>query len=119
MGGRVGSGGQWMSWIGLADWIAGVRFLLTADAVRGPVNLVAPNPVPNVVFARTLARVLRRPAIARVPRWAIELALGEMGRATLLASQRVHPRRLASVGFEFRSPTLEEALRSEIAVDPH
>ena len=114
-GGPLGGGRQWMSWIGLADWIAATKYLMANEGVSGPVNLVAPNPVPNMVFARTLARVLRRPAIARVPKWVIEMAFGEMGRATLLASQRVHPRRLTSAGFEFASPTLEQALRSELA----
>jgi uncharacterized protein len=114
-GGRIGSGRQWMSWIGLADWIAAARRLLVSDDLEGPVNLVAPNPVPNIVFTRTLARVLGRPAITSVPAWAIELAFGEMGQATLLTSQRVHPRRLSSVGFEFGCPTLEQSLRAELA----
>ena len=115
LGGRIGTGRQWMSWISLTDWLAAVRMLLRVGDVDGPVNLVAPNPVPNLVFARTLARVLGRPAITRVPAWVVELALGEMGRATLLASQRVHPRRLMNFGFEFGCPTLEQALRSELA----
>jgi uncharacterized protein (TIGR01777 family) len=114
LGGRVGTGRQWMSWIALTDWIAAVQYLLAAKEVTGPVNLVAPNPVPNLVFARTLARVLGRPAIARLPAWAVELSFGEMGRATLLASQRVHPRRLTSAGFDFALPTLEQALRREL-----
>lgn len=114
-GGRVAGGGQWMSWIGLTDWVAATRFLLAADGSSGPVNLVAPNPVPNAIFARTLARVLGRPAVARIPAWAVELGFGEMGRATLLASQRVHPRRLTSAGFQYSAPTLEQALRTELA----
>jgi uncharacterized protein (TIGR01777 family) len=115
LGGPIGSGSQWMSWIGLADWVRAARFLLTAEEVSGPVNLVSPNPVPNVVFARTLGRVLGRPAVARVPAWAVNLGFGEMGRATLLASQRVHPRRLTTTGFEFQCPTLEQCLRAELA----
>ena len=114
-GGPLGRGRQWMSWIGLTDWIAATKYLMANEGVSGPVNLVSPNPVPNSVFARTLARVLGRPAIARVPKWVVEMTFGEMGRATLLASQRVHPRRLTSAGFEFASPTLEQALRSELA----
>jgi NAD dependent epimerase/dehydratase family enzyme len=81
------------------------------------VNLVAPNPVPNEEFARTLARVLSRPALAHVPAVAVELLFGEMGREILLASQRVHPRRLMAAGFEFGCPTLEQALRSELGKD--
>lgn len=118
LGGRIGAGRQWMSWIGLSDWVAAVRLLLRVADMDGPVNLVAPNPVPNLVFTRTLARVLGRPALTRVPTWAVELAFGEMGRATLLASQRVHPRHLTSTGFEFGCPTLEQTLRAELAPGP-
>ena len=113
LGGRVGSGLQWMSWIGLEDWVNAVVFMLTAD-LSGPVNLVAPNPVPNAEFATTLGRVLARPARIPVPDAAIDLLFGEMGRATLLASQRVHPRRLIERGYEFSYPTLEQALRREL-----
>jgi hypothetical protein len=115
LGGRIGPGTQWTSWIGLSDWVRAASFLLTADAVEGPVNLVAPAPMPNGEFAETLARVLGRPTLGFVPAAAIDLFLGEMGRATLLASQRARPRRLADAGFEFTQPTLEQALRSELA----
>jgi len=90
-----------------------VLFTLTAD-LSGPFNLVAPNPVPNAEFATTLGRVLARPARIPVPDAAINLLFGEMGRATLLASQRVHPRRLIERGYEFSYPTLEQALRREL-----
>lgn len=113
LGGRIGSGAQWMSWIGLEDWCSAVEFVLAAD-VSGAMNLVAPNPVPNAEFTKTLARVIGRPALVPAPAVAISLAFGEMGRATLLASQRVHPRRLAAAGFEFTHPTLEQALRAEL-----
>lgn len=113
LGGRVGSGAQWMSWIALEDWVSAVTFALDAD-VRGPLNLVAPNPVPNAEFAATLGRVLGRPAILPIPARAIGVLFGEMGRATLLASQRVHPRRLAESGFGFSFPTLEQALRNAL-----
>lgn len=113
LGGPIGSGRQWMSWIGLADWVAAARALLAADLI-GPVNLVAPNPMPNEAFARTLARVLGRPAVVHVPNRVVEWGFGEMGRATLLASQRVHPRRLTGAGFEFSAPTLEQCLRNEV-----
>jgi uncharacterized protein (TIGR01777 family) len=113
LGGRVGSGSQWMSWIGLEDWVSAMVFILAGD-LSGPVNLVAPNPVPNAEFATTLARVLSRPALIPVPEAAIDLLFGEMGRATLLASQRVHPRGLIEGGYEFSYPTLEQALRREL-----
>ena len=114
LGGRIGSGRQWMSWIALDDWVRAAEFLLSTDAVNGPVNLVAPSPVPNAEFTTTLARVLSRPTLGIVPERAVDLLFGEMGRATLLASQRVHPRRLVGVGFEFAHPTLEQALRAEL-----
>jgi len=110
LGGRIGRGTQWMSWIALADWVHAVRFLFSAETVSGPVNLVAPNPVQNMVFADTLARVLARRAILPLPEVAIDLLFGEMGRATLLASQRVRPRRLLESGFEFEVTVLRDAL---------
>ena len=114
VGGRIGSGAQWMSWIALDDWIRAAEFLFGNDAVSGPVNLVAPSPVPNVEYTTTLARVLGRPTLGIVPELAVDLLFGEMGRATLLASQRAHPRRLTDAGFEFTHPTLEQALRAEL-----
>jgi uncharacterized protein (TIGR01777 family) len=112
-GGRLGPGSQWMSWIALTDWLRAVRLLLLEEAISGPVNLVGPNPLPNEVFTKTLARVLGRPTLLPLPPAAVEILFGEMGRATLLGSQRVHPRRLLEAGFEFECPTLEGALRRE------
>jgi uncharacterized protein (TIGR01777 family) len=114
-GGRVGSGQQWMSWIALDDQVRAIEHALSDDAMRGPANLVAPNPVTNAGFASTLGRVLARPAIVPVPSFALELMYGEMARATLLAGQRVLPRALAAAGFEFAHPTLEQALRHELS----
>ena len=114
LGGRVGSGSQWMSWIALDDWVRAAQFVLFEDAVSGAVNLVAPSPVPNAEFTTTLARVLGRPTLGIIPERAVDLLFGEMGRATLLASQRVHPRRLVDAGFEFAHSTLEQALRAEL-----
>jgi uncharacterized protein (TIGR01777 family) len=111
LGGRLGSGRQWMSWISLRDEVRALRFAIHTAALRGAVNLVAPNPVPNAEFAKTLGRVLGRPAIAPVPAFALELVFGEMARETVLASQRVHPRALLGAGFAFEDPTLERALR--------
>jgi hypothetical protein len=110
VGGRFGDGNQWMSWIAISDLIAALAFLVRADSVSGPVNLVAPNPVTNAEFARTLASVLGRPAMVPVPRFALSVLLGEMGEETVLASQRVVARRLLENGFKFKFPTLEEAL---------
>jgi len=111
VGGRLGDGRQWISWIGLPDVIAALAFLLRAESVAGPVNIVAPNPVVNAEFARTLADVLGRPAIVPVPKFVLTALLGQMGEGTVLASQRVRPRRLLENGFKFKQPTLEGALR--------
>ncbi|MGH7670962.1 MAG: TIGR01777 family oxidoreductase [Gemmatimonadaceae bacterium] len=113
-GGPMGSGSQWMSWITREDYGRGVQFLLgNADAV-GVVNLVAPNPVRNGDFTRVLGAVLHRPAILPLPSVALKLAFGEMADATLLASQRVVPRRLEELGFQFRFPSLAEGLQFEL-----
>ena len=113
LGGRLGSGRQWMSWISLRDEVRALRYVIQTTVLRGAVNLVAPNPVPNAEFAKTLGRVLGRPAIAPVPAFALELVFGEMARETVLASQRVHPRALLGAGFVFEDPTLERALRRQ------
>jgi uncharacterized protein (TIGR01777 family) len=111
VGGRLGDGNQWMSWIALSDVVAALAFLLRAEFVSGPVNLVAPNPVMNAEFTRTLAHVLGRPALISVPKFALTLLLGQMAEDTVLASQRVRSRRLLENGFKFKQPALEGALR--------
>jgi uncharacterized protein len=113
-GGRLGSGKQWLSWISRSDWVRAVRFLLDAS-VSGPFNLGAPNPVTNATFTDTLGRVLQRPTLMVVPEFAIRLAFGEMGQATVLASQRMLPERLMAEGFRFEHAELEPALRHELA----
>jgi uncharacterized protein (TIGR01777 family) len=118
LGGRVGSGRQWWSWIALDDVVGIVRFALATPALAGAVNAVAPHPVTNAEFTDTLGRVLRRPTIIVVPAFALRLVFGEMADATLLANQRVIPKRLQDAGFEFRHPTLEEALKYELAEPP-
>jgi len=112
MGGPLGSGDQWMSWIALEDHLRAMEHALFVDRVSGPVNVVSPNPVRNLHFAATLGRVLTRPAIIPVPVVALELLYGEMARETILASQRALPAALAASGFDFKHPTLEGALRS-------
>ncbi|HYB72962.1 MAG TPA: TIGR01777 family oxidoreductase [Candidatus Sulfotelmatobacter sp.] len=109
-GGRIGSGRQYMSWIALDDAVGAIHHALTSGSLTGPVNAVAPSPATNAEFARTLARVLRRPALAPLPAFAVRLALGEMADALLLASQRVLPARLQASGYAFRFPDLEGAL---------
>jgi hypothetical protein len=111
MGGRIGNGEQFTSWIALDDAIGTLHHALCEDALHGPVNAVAPNPVSNAEFTRTLARVLRRPTLLPVPAFAARLAFGEMADALLLAGARVMPARLQSSGYRFRFPELEGALR--------
>ncbi len=115
LGGRLGSGRQWLSWISLADEVAAILHALGDERVSGPVNLVAPEPVTNAELTATLAAVLGRPARLAVPRVALEVALGrEMAREMLLVSQRVEPAVLGRTGFAWRHPRLDEALRAEL-----
>mgnify|MGYP003293844525 CR=1 FL=1 len=115
VGGPIGTGRQWLSWIALDDHVGAMEHALATTGLHGPVNLVSPNPVTNAEFAATLGRVLGRPALVPVPSFALELLYGEMARATILAGQRVLPKALLRSGFEFAHPTLEEALRFELA----
>lgn len=111
VGGKVGNGKQWMSWIVLEDLVDAVRYTITNEALAGPVNYVTQNPVTNAEFTRTLGKVLSRPTLFPVPAFAARLLFGEMADALLLASQRVDPARLRDVGYEFRYSQLEAALR--------
>jgi uncharacterized protein (TIGR01777 family) len=114
VGGPLGTGRQWMSWISLEDHLRAMEHALHSTALVGPVNLVAPHPVTNAEFATTLGHVLSRPAVIPVPAFALEALYGEMARATLLAGQRVVPRALLDDGFAFAHLTLENALRAEL-----
>jgi len=111
LGGRLGSGRQYMPWISLADEADAIMFCLTNDAVTGPVNLTGPQPVTNAEFTRTLARVANRPAVLAAPAFAVRLALGEFA-SDVLEGQRAIPQKLTEHGFSFADPTLEGALRS-------
>lgn len=110
-GGVLGPGTQYMSWIAIDDLLGVIHHVMTTAALAGPVNAVAPEPVTNAVFTKTLGRVLGRPTIAPVPAFALRLAFGEMADAALLASTRVRPVRLLETGYRFRFPELEGALR--------
>jgi hypothetical protein len=110
-GGVLGPGTQYMSWIAIDDLLGVIHHAMTTAALAGPVNAVAPAPVTNAVFTKTLGRVLGRPTIAPVPAFALRLAFGEMADAALLASTRVRPGRLLETGYPFRFPELEGALR--------
>lgn len=113
-GGPVGNGRQWMSWVSLDDAVGAILHLLADTSAHGPVNVVAPQPVRNRDFARTLGRVLGRPALLPVPATALRVAYGEMAEQTLLASNRILPGRLADAGFVYVTPDLEGALRAEL-----
>ena len=114
VGGRLGSGQQWMSWIAIEDVIGIIRFAIAHEAISGPVNVVAPNPVRNAEFTRLLAGMLHRPAIFPAPAFVLRLVLGEFADAALLASDRVQPERLLAAGYVFRFQILEPALRAAV-----
>jgi uncharacterized protein len=110
LGGRMGSGRQWMSWIALDDAVAAMHFLLQDDGFAGPVNLCAPRPVTNSEFTRALAARLGRPAVLAIPAFALRIAFGQMADEALLASARVMPKLLLDAGFPFSRPTIESAI---------
>lgn len=114
VGGRLGSGRQWLSWISLDDIAGAYLHVLTRQDLDGPVNAVAPNPVTNAEFTATLARVLRRPAVLHVPAFGPRLVLGEAADELLFVSQRARPARLQATGYRFQFPELEPALRQTL-----
>ncbi|MBK5255466.1 MAG: TIGR01777 family oxidoreductase [Vicinamibacteria bacterium] len=111
LGGRLGSGRQWWSFIALDDLLYLIHHVLMTGSIQGPVNATSPEPVTNADFTNELGRVLRRPAVVPVPKFALELALGAMTEPLLLASARVNPEKLLDSGFEFSYPSLDSALR--------
>jgi hypothetical protein len=116
VGGRIGDGGQWQSWIHMGDLLGAVRHIIhhdsNHDSLRGPVNLVGPNPVTNAEFTKVLAGVLSRPAFFTVPGFALKVALGkEAANEMLLSGQRVEPANLIASGYQFQFPDLQGALR--------
>ncbi len=114
LGGMLGSGEQWISWLGLSDTVRAILFLLKSTNAEGAYNIVSPSALTNATFARTLARSLRRPAFCTVPKFALRLLFGKMADETLLASQRCIPARLLQAGFTFSRDTLEKELASTL-----
>ena len=114
IGGPLGSGKQWMSWIAMPDLLGVISLALDREGVEGPVNVVAPAPVRNRDFARALGRVLGRPALIPAPAPALKLLLGEMAEEALLSSARVEPARLSTLGYGFRFRDLEGTLRHAV-----
>ncbi|KXK02114.1 MAG: NAD-dependent epimerase/dehydratase [Acidobacteria bacterium OLB17] len=115
VGGVVGDGKQWMSWISLEDEVRAIEFVLERDDIRGAVNLTSPNPVTNQEFTTTLGEVLHRPTFIPLPEFAVSMLLGEMGDELLISSTRAVPSRLADLGFEWKFPDLKAALEHAVA----
>jgi uncharacterized protein (TIGR01777 family) len=109
LGGRIGSGRQWWSWVSMDDLVA-AYLLAIAGALAGPVNLASPNPATNVQFVKALGRTLHRPTVFPLPAIGVKTLFGEMGEAVLLEGQRVLPARLQDAGFTFTTPDLDTAL---------
>ena len=114
LGGRLGSGKQWMSWIGLPDLVAAALFVVDTPSLTGPVNLTSPEPVTNAEFTRALSRRLHRPAVLPAPAFALRIGLGRMADEALLASTRAVPRKLLDAGFQFAHASIEDALAEAI-----
>ena len=114
LGGKLGSGRQWWSWVALDDYVRAVRFLLDHDDLAGPANISAPVPLTNAEMTAAMGRVLHRPTVFTAPGWALKVPLRDFA-TDLLGGQRVVPRRLQAAGFEFAHPTFEAALREVLA----
>lgn len=115
LGGILGNGRQWMSWIDIQDMVDAIQHIVKTDALRGPVNMIAPAPVINLEFTKTLAGALKRPAIFPMPAFMVKLAFGEMGETVLLGSQRVEPAKLAASGYQFTFRDLRTSLAGLLA----
>jgi uncharacterized protein len=115
LGGNLGDGRQWMSWVSLQDAVAALLFAVATPALTGAINVTAPNPVTNAAFTRALARQLQRPAVLSAPAFALRLVFGQMADEALLASQRAMPSRLICAGFQFTHSTVDEALAAILA----
>jgi uncharacterized protein len=111
IGGRIGSGAQYMSWVAINDLVGILHHAITCESLQGPVNAVSPNPVTNSVFSKTLARILVRPSSFSLPAFAARIAFGEMANETLLAGANVSPEKLNKSKYKFQFPELESALR--------
>ncbi len=114
VGGKVGSGRQYISWVAIDDAVNAIKLAIDDDSIRGPVNIVSPHPVTNEEFTKALGHVLNRPTALAIPAFAARLTFGEMADEMLLVSQKVIPKRLMAAGFEFQYPELEDALRKYV-----
>ena len=115
MGGKVGSGKQYMSWVAIDDVVGAIKLAMPDESIHGPLNVVSPNPVTNEEFTKTLGEVLSRPTVMSIPAFAARLAFGEVADEMFLVSQRVAPKKLHEAGYQFKHPELESALRHYLA----
>ena len=116
VGGVLGSGKQFMSWVALEDLVSIISFCIQAPSIAGPINACSPNPVTNREFTNTLASMLGRPAVLPVPAFALRLLFGQMADETLLAGQRVVPKKLVDAGFQFKFSSLGSALGAALGI---
>lgn len=114
LGGPMGSGQQWMSWVHMDDLVNAIVYALETPSINGPINGTAPNPVTNKAFSKALGAALNRPALIPMPAFVLKLMMGEMAEELLLSGQRVVPAKLTQSGFEFKYPQLDDALRDII-----
>lgn len=114
LGGRLGSGKQWLSWVSMRDEVRAIRFALETTSLRGPVNVTAPEPVTNHDWTKALGAALHRPTVFTVPAPLLRLAVGEFADLGALVSQRIRPSALLDAGFSFRLPTIDAALEAEV-----
>ena len=119
VGGIVGNGRQYWSWISLEDLTHAFLHAISNDSLRGPVNFVSPHPATNTEFTKALGKALHRPTVLPMPAFAAKMALGEMATELLLASARIIPSRLTESGYEFRHVDLAETLESLVSEQPH
>lgn len=117
LGGKIGDGQQWLSWIHRDDLIAALLFCMSHKTLSGPINFTAPEPVRNQELTRLLAAALQRPALLPIPAWLVQALFGEMGDELLLSGQRVIPAVLAASGFQFRYPSLAQALQACLSLE--
>jgi hypothetical protein len=115
VGGRLGSGRQYVSWIHRIDWVELARWIVDTPAAVGPINATAPAPVTNREFTRALGRALHRPTLLPAPGFALSIVLGEMATPLILTGQRVVPARAKALGFHFRYPEIDQAFRGIFA----
>ena len=111
LGGPIGNGKQWMSWIHMDDIVGLIRYAIEHEAISGAINGTAPEPVTNKEFSKTLGKVLKRPAIFPMPAYLVKLLFGQMGEELLLSGQRVVPEKVSQAGYQFKYANLESALR--------